>query len=185
MYGYKQNFELDSAIACVAYVLKKKPGISQHQLAKVLYGADKHHLEHYGSLMFGETYIKMKYGPVPSHVYDGVKVAAGQRIPQASDALSKSFRAVIRVSAGQSGKALALHLKADPNWDDLSEAMIESLDMGIKQFGELGFRARTDRSHDAAWEAATMNSSMPVESIAETLPNSRQLLEHLADPYPG
>lgn len=185
MYGYKQSFALDSAVACVAYVLKKKPGITQHELAKILYGADKHHLEYYGSLMFGETYIKMKYGPVPSSVYDGVKVAAGQRIPQASGALAESFSAAIRISTDSSGKILGLYVKADPDWDDLSEAMIESLNMGIEQFGDLGFRARTNKSHDAAWQVAAMNSPMPVESIAETLPNSRQLLEHLADPYPG
>src|SRR4051812_12877508 len=48
-----------------------------HSISKLLYWADKWHLEHYGRTVSGDQYIAMKNGPVPSNVYDMLKFVRG------------------------------------------------------------------------------------------------------------
>ena len=45
------------------------PGIDKYRLLKVLFLADKQHLNSYGRPIAGEQYVAMKYGPVPETAY--------------------------------------------------------------------------------------------------------------------
>ena len=60
---FTSNFD-QAALAAVLYVAHRLPHSTLHTLSKVLYFADRKHLERYGRFIFGDTYIAMKFGPV-------------------------------------------------------------------------------------------------------------------------
>ena len=63
----------DKAIEVLVWLAKMKPGIDIYHIAKVLFYADKMHINKYARPVIGDSYIKMPYGPVPSGVSDLIK----------------------------------------------------------------------------------------------------------------
>ena len=59
------------ALETLVYLANKDQ--RQYWVLKAIYLADKEHLQKYGRQMFGDRYIAMKLGPVPSLAYDIVK----------------------------------------------------------------------------------------------------------------
>ena len=59
------------ALETVVYLANKDQ--RQYWVLKAIYLADKEHLKRYGRQIFGDRYIAMKLGPVPSLAYDIVK----------------------------------------------------------------------------------------------------------------
>lgn len=55
------------------YVLNTLGKAQFHELFKILYFADQEHIKIYGRPITGDKYIAMKYGPVPSFLYDILK----------------------------------------------------------------------------------------------------------------
>jgi hypothetical protein len=64
------NISYDKTLEVLVWLANKKPGIDIYHIAKVLFYADKMHINEYGRPITGDTYIKMPYGPVPSGVRD-------------------------------------------------------------------------------------------------------------------
>jgi len=71
-------FDREKAIEATLFMAKLLPNPTKHSISKMFYLADKLHLQEYGRLICGDRYIAMEYGPVPSAIYDMMKVAAGQ-----------------------------------------------------------------------------------------------------------
>ena len=63
--------------------------------------------------------------------------------------------------------------------DVFAASEIDCLDRTIKKYGQKTFGQLTDVTHDAAWKSVDQNQSISVESIARTLPNSRDLVAYL------
>src|SRR5258706_11764751 len=71
----KFEFRKEKASEAIIYIARRIPDPTYHSISKLLYFADKTSLERYGRFIFGETYVAMKHGPVPSNVYDMMKEA--------------------------------------------------------------------------------------------------------------
>src|SRR5262245_39031345 len=71
------RFDPEKALNLVLYVAAKVKEPSFHTISKVIYFADKLHLERYGRLICGDSYVAMKHGPVPSEIYDMMKDVRG------------------------------------------------------------------------------------------------------------
>ena len=71
----------------ILYVASKLQETTFHRIVKLLYFADKLHLERYGRFITGDRYIAMEYGPVPSNVYDMLKAArnVNQIVPDSQE----------------------------------------------------------------------------------------------------
>lgn len=67
------HISYDKAIEAIVWLAEKRPGIDIYHIAKILFYADKLHLNKYGRPIIGDTYIKMPYGPAPSAVLDLIK----------------------------------------------------------------------------------------------------------------
>ncbi len=162
------NFNLDKARESILYVAKRIPDPTFHSVSKILYFADKLSLEKYGRLISGDTYAAMRFGPVPSNTYELMKAAPANG--------SLGFR------VENKKEIIALQ---DAKLDELSESDIESLDTVIAIYGKMPFNKRTELSHDEAWAAAWKskgnggNALMSIESIAKSLNDGENLLEHL------
>jgi uncharacterized phage-associated protein len=86
------TYDPKAALSAVLYVASRIPDPTFHKVATVLYFADRKHLERYGRLIFGDSYVATKHGPVPSGVYDLLKSA---RVAQPQTAVpSPTFEAL-------------------------------------------------------------------------------------------
>lgn len=172
------TFDVDVALNAVLYIAQRLDTPTFHSVSKMLYFADRYHLEHYGSFIYGDSYIAMQHGPVPSGIYDLLKAVKGV-MSTTDPTLVEAFSANLDVHNGYH-----IQPKHDADVDYLSDASLESLDYAIKNYGKLSFQELTDRSHDEAYHAAGDNDIIDIESIARTFDNSALLLEYLRDPYP-
>ena len=172
MPAHVRTFDRDKALEVILYIAGHLKTASLHSVSKIIYLADKRHLQHFGRLICGDHYIAMEYGPVPSAIYNMMKVADNREtIDPDVDALIKES---LRV---RSGRYLKPKRKADQ--DILAASEIDCLDWTIKKYGQKTFGQLTDFTHDAAWKSVDQNQSISVESIARTLPNSSDLVAYL------
>lgn len=177
-----QPFTLDKDVALNAllYIAPKVRDFDMYTILKVMYHADKYHLENYGSFISGDSYIAMNYGPVPSFTYDILKaVKAGGSLALDAEVLEE-FKSAFEVKGRH---AIAPTREAD--FDFLSKAALESIDYSVEVFGHLPFHRLRDLSHDAAYDAANLDSTMDVEEIAKLFPDSSVLIDYLNDLHPG
>ena len=167
------NLDVDKALNCILYVASKAQPATRHKIAKILYEADKLHLERYGRFISGDEYIAMEYGPVPTATYDMIKASTGETNTYSS-IVSGRF-----VVEGNVVKPIC-----DVDCDEFSDSDIKCLDEAIKKLKGYSFTQRTEHSHDLAWENTTRNAPISIELIAKTLPNSEDVLGYLVNPHP-
>jgi uncharacterized phage-associated protein len=176
------NFNIEKGIESVLYIIENGTQPTFHHVSKVLYFADKEHLERYGRFICGDSYIAMKNCPVPSGIYDLLKLARGDLSPifyppqEIIDSIHQAIGILGRYS-------IINRRKSDTEM--FSESDIECLNNSIKKYGNLSFSQLTELSHDKAWESADQNDLMEIDHIIAGFDNSEDLYEHLLDPHPG
>lgn len=153
--------DIERILAPALYILNNLGNkINKHKLFKILYFADKEHILKYGRTFSDESYIKMKDGPVPSKLFDYIRLIEG-KYP-------------LPVSADFSNE-ISLHLNVQGKWvlslkkvkvEYLSKSAIKSLDRYISEFKSEQFDTLRDLSHDSAWHAAEQNREMSIIDIA-------------------
>lgn len=129
-----------------------------HKIFKILYFADMSHLFKYGRAITGDRYIAMKYGPVPSSIYDMVKIVRGDSW-YVMDEL-KAFFAV-------NNKYLEPLRDADTSY--LSESDVNELVDSIKKYSDVEFSEMTRLSHGSAWKKTWENPAKDEISIEDIL----------------
>ncbi len=169
-------FEFDAKVAVEAILLlaDKSQDPTFHDIAKLLYLADRLHLQRYGRLICGDDYVAMKHGPVASGIYDMLKaIRYGHSLhhfPELKDAFQVNGYTVIPLRS--------------PDLEWLSDSDVECLTEAIDVYDHLSFNQLTELSHDDAWQSADQDDFISLEAIVRSVGNSNQLLEHLKDPHP-
>lgn len=168
-------FNAQKAIESILYIANriKNPGF--HLISKLLYFADKTHLSKYGRLIYGDAYVAMRHGPVPTETYDLMKAIRGDGCHREAGRARESFEVV-------DGHNIAP--LRDANMDVFSESETECFDYVIAKYGNKSFSRLTSISHDKAWKNADENDLISLEDIAATSRHSKSLIAHLRDPYP-
>jgi len=170
--GIRFRFDPEKAIETLLYVANRVKAPTFHKVFKLLYFADRQHLQEYARFISGDRYIAMRHGPVPSGTYDLTKAARGDAIwPQYSETLKRAFA----VDGNFSIRPLR-----DADLCLLSETDRECLDWAIGQYGSRSFKERSSISHDKAWRSANENDEIPVELIARTLDDGELVLNYLS-----
>jgi|SRR5882672_2156836 len=170
-----RSFDPEKAVEAILYTTSKA-GTTLYETLKLIYLADKCHLERYGRFIFGDWYAAMDYGPVASDAYDALKQARGTRRISRAPAITNAMRVDKQTN-------VITPLRA-PDLDELSASDVECLDRVIEQYGHLGFDALKHLTHDAAFDATRVNAEIAIEAIAATLTGSPELIQHLSDPHP-
>ena len=157
-------FDIDKskAINSLLFVMREL-GVElsdKHKIFKTLYFADQKHLIRYGRPITGDTYIKMKYGPVPSYIKD--------------IAYEKKEKGLVR----QIGE-YNLQSNYSINMDDLSESEIECLREAISENKDCDFSKLTSKSHDKAWGNTAMNNPIDYMDIAKAATDDKDMLEYI------
>ncbi|HOI30882.1 MAG TPA: Panacea domain-containing protein [Melioribacteraceae bacterium] len=141
---------------------------------KVFYFADKLHLSKYGRFMFGETYVAMPKGHVPSTIYDMIKFIRGDGSKEFDPELKKSI-----IVDGNKIKAIQ-----PANLDYLSPSEIECLNNAIDEFGKLNHSLVFFKSHkDHAYKVTPVNSDIAIDDIVDSLDNKNTIKEYLNNLY--
>lgn len=168
------QFDERKAIETLLYVARRAPIPDRFHVCKIIFFADKYHLENYGRFIFGDFYAAMKNGPVPSRAYDLIKAADAGKIDEI--------------------KTDDLNVTAlrDPNLAEFSESDIEALDGAIAQYGTIPFGRLSLMSHEGAWDVTTEKgklvengTSIPIEftAIAGMFPKGAALLKYVEEYY--
>lgn len=129
------NLHREKAVSSLLFVINKLEKADTHRTYKILYFADQKHLLKYGRPILGDTYIKMKYGPVPSFV----KNVVDEDIDGLEEVVAKYNRYFLKP------------LK-EAKLDYLSESDVECLLESIEENKNLTFPELTSKSHDFAYK---------------------------------
>lgn len=173
----KAKFDSEKALEAILYIAANAPIPDIYHIGKILYFADRKHLDRYGRLISGDSYTAMKDGPVAENVYDIIKVARGdgKYIPCGCDV--RSIMSSLTVLRGRPYTVTALRPADD---DVFSDSDMACIDEAIKEFGSLSFGAIRKLSHDVIWESADENGEIPLEVIAKNCEHGDKLIAYLA-----
>lgn len=122
----------DKATEAIVWLAWMKPGIDIYRVAKVLFYADKTHINKYARPVTGDTYIKMPYGPVPSGIRDLITENSWLS-PKQLDKIRNSL--VI----DKSSNYFKLATVREPDMGYFSKSDIECLTDSLNKYGELTF----------------------------------------------
>jgi uncharacterized phage-associated protein len=147
------QFDERKGTEALAYIAEKWPNVTIFFVSKVLFFAEKKHLNRYGRPIVADTFIAMPNGPVPSTLYDFIKGNFGlSGDPEGfSGAIDSSIHPKISAKRGYDASIL-------------SSSDVECLDEAIsfcqsKQFNHLSQLTHQER----AWVDAPPNAAMDYE----------------------
>ena len=160
----------DKAIEALVWLAEKQLGITPFYVSKVLYFADKAHLNRFGRPILGDIYIRMPFGPVPSETYAWIKGSPSKK------KYSEKLREAVDVQEG------ALRPLRKPNMEMFSRTDIECLTNALKKYGSLDFGKLSRISHrETAWKNAPENGSMDYEDMIDPSPNREEIIRNLKE----
>ena len=113
------------AIEAIVYLATKKPNMTQYYFMKMMFYADKYHLNMYGMPVIGDKYIKMANGPVPSFVLDAIHLDDSKLTPEICREIEESL------SFKQYGRRIFTSAKRAPNMDSCSSTVRTSKTLPI------------------------------------------------------
>jgi uncharacterized phage-associated protein len=104
---------------------------------KIIFAADKRHLNKYGRPVTGDKYVAMQFGTVPSWIYDATKLA-------------KPGLGFVK-----NGNSLALEPGKGCDIALLSDSDIEALEHGFGEYAGKDFASVKQKNHgEKAWQKA-------------------------------
>ncbi|MCQ2562005.1 MAG: SocA family protein [Alphaproteobacteria bacterium] len=119
-----------------------------YNIWKILFSAEKYHLNKYGRPITGDRYIAMEYGTVPSWLYDASKIK--------------------RQGLGFYRDNNSLLAERVPVMDYFSETDLEALQHGVAEYAGLDFIAVRDKNHqEPCWKK---NYAMRGDSDSAPIP---------------
>lgn len=162
------KFAAQKACAAIHWMVAQRNAIDLHSALKTCYFADKSHLNAHGRPIFGATYRAMRFGPVPTEIYEMMK----------GEALWKAELGIDHFPWELSGYTLRRFANGDPDLDALSESDLRHLEDGLATSVAMTFTERTEATHGADWQKAELGI-MRYEDMLEDGPDRRAILERL------
>ena len=153
------QFDEKKGVEALTYIASRWDGVTPFFASKILFFAEKWHLNRYARPIVGDTFIAMPNGPVPSTLYDFIK----GNLDQAGD--PRTFMTALRVDRGQFAKLTA---QRAADLDILSASDVECLDEAIAFCRKHVFGALSNLTHqERAWSQAPANGPMDYEAMIE------------------
>jgi uncharacterized phage-associated protein len=167
--------------AATLYIITKCGSLDYFRLFKILYFANREHYAEYGRGIVRDTFCALPKGPVPSVLFDAVKIATKQSSPSKGSPLR-----IISDSLHTPDESYYFILTAKelPDMDELSKSDIKLLDKSIYENQTLDTDTLSEKSHDSAWQEAwdARNSSAMKElSIAKAGGANEAMLDYIRD----
>jgi uncharacterized phage-associated protein len=125
----------DKVLESLVYIAEKSPGIDVFHVCKILYFADKLHLNTYGRPILGDTYFALDQGPVPSLAYDVIKRNEIPLYGRLLENISES----LDYEKSKRDNYFRIVAKRPPNEDLFSGSDIECLDKSISTYAGMDY----------------------------------------------
>jgi uncharacterized phage-associated protein len=167
-----RHFDRNKALEIIIFIAKKLKEPTLHSISKMTYLADKLHLDQYGRMMCGDKYIAMEYGPVPSAIYDMMKVADKRKSIDID--WDEKIAEAIEVLKGR-----YVIPKREYDKNLLSDSEIECISETISNYGDKSFGELTDITHDSAWKSCDQNETISLNAIVNSLQNASSVSDYL------
>ena len=171
-------YEQNKLIQIALYILNKTNGIDYYHLFKIMYFAEMKHLTKWGSKIIADDFYAIKYGPVPTQLYDTVKDNRN-----AEPGLVFLFKESIKKGDKDASNVLWAKKEADLNY--ISKSEIQDLDESIEENAHLLFNDLMNKSHDEAWNEAYNhehgNAIITSESIAKVMNADPNTIQYIKD----
>ena len=172
------NYDSKKLAELVLFILGKTGGVDFYHAFKILYFAEMKHLAKWGSGIVPDEFCALKYGPVPTRLYDAVKELNNPRM-----ILSEELSEVIQFAGEDATDVLLPKREADLKY--ISKSEIEALEQSIEENKSLTFGQLMRKSHDEAWEEANRRTNgtnviSPV-SMARVLNADDAMLEYIEE----
>ncbi len=151
------QFDKEKTLNALLYVANRVQRKDFHKIFKIIYFADRQHLADWGRPITGDIYIAMEAGPVPSRLYDMMKIVRGDSYMPDSEGLGKYFQI-------ENWMYVNPLVDADPN--KLSSNELKVLDACIAKYSSLSYDEIKEKSHDVAWRSTARDFSIKWEDIA-------------------
>jgi Protein of unknown function (DUF4065) len=143
---------VEAILFLIARAKKRNRELTQYDIVKSLFFADRSHLNRYGRPITFDNYVAMANGPVPSLAYDVLKGESG---PNQFGLIE--FPWTRQVGGHSNPKAyIFCDPKRDPSMDVLSESDAEALDDSLATvlsltFGQIKKLTHDDPAYIEAW----------------------------------
>jgi len=173
------QFDEKKGVEALTYIASKWPGITAFYASKVLFYAEKYHLNRYARPIVADTFIAMPNGPVPSTIY---KFIEGE-LDQAGDpeAITSAFTVTKQ-------RYSRIRAERPADFDALSPSDLECLDAAISfckpfETAPRGFSALSNLTHlEKSWRTASTNGPMSYEAmIDDDNPAREQIVQEAAE----
>jgi uncharacterized phage-associated protein len=164
-------FDFDKTINSALYVSEKINTKDFHKIFKILYFADRGHLAKYGRTITGDTYIKMKNGPVPSNLFNIFQSIRDNRSFQGKD-----MKEYFTVHDGY-----FVNPEKETDLESLSITDTKELDISIAKYGRMPFGLLTAISHDLAWEYAEDKKAIAIENILREAGEDEEYISYIVE----
>ena len=153
------NVQFDKAktLNALLFVANRVQRKDFHKIFKIIYFADRQHLADWGRPITGDTYIAMEAGPVPSRLYDMMKIVRGDSYLPDTEGLGRFF---------QIDNWMYVNPLKDADLDQLSPNEQEVLDACITKYAGLSYDEIKEKSHDVAWRSTARDFAINWDDIA-------------------
>ena len=151
------QFDKTKTLNALLYVANRVQRKDFHKIFKVIYFADRQHLADWGRPITGDTYIAMDAGPVPSRLYDMLKIVRGDSYLPDTEGLGKYF---------QVENWMYVRPLVDADLNKLSANEQEALSDAIAKYASLSYDEIKEKSHDVAWRSTARDFAINWDSIA-------------------
>lgn len=171
------SFEKRHLTEIVLYILNKTNGLDYYHVFKVLYFANLSMLAKWGMPMVQDTFCALPDGPVPSSLYDCIKVDY-RRDGELSEMLSECVR------FGTEDASYILVAKREANIDYISQAEQEELDKSIEENAKMPYGQLRAKSHGTEWERAYNSSGrkeMDIIGMVRDVNNDEDLISYIKE----
>lgn len=151
------QFDKTKALNALLYVANRIQRKDFHKIFKIIYFAERQHLADWGRPITGDTYIAMEAGPVPSRIYDMLKMVRGDSYLPDTEGLGQYF---------QIENWMYVRPLQDADLNKLSPNEQKALSDSIEKYASLSYDEIKEKSHDIAWRSTARDYSISWESIA-------------------
>lgn len=151
------QFDRTKALNALLYVANRVQRKDFHKIFKIIYFADRQHLADWGRPITGDTYIAMEAGPVPSRLYDMLKIVRGDSYMPDSEGLGRYF---------QIDNWMYVNPLVDSDLNKLSDNEQEALLEAINKYAMLSYDEIKEKSHDVAWRSTARDFNISWDDIA-------------------
>lgn len=162
------QFDKTKALNVLLYVANRVQRKDFHKIFKIIYFADRQHLNDWGRPITGDIYIAMEAGPVPSRMYDMLKIVRGDSYLPDTEGLGRYFKVE---------NWMYVAPLQDADFNKLSRNEQEALDESIAKYASLSYDEIKEKSHDIAWRSTARDFSIKWEDIAREAGLSAEELE--------